>query len=86
MSLDVILKCDHSNDSYCNGLSVDSVCVIMLYEVCLTFESVGKRPVVSHGICSRLCHAKLASHTILSCTCSVICERAENGTACFSRG
>ena len=38
-SVDEILKCDHSNESYRAVLSCDAVS-IMLYKVVLTFESV----------------------------------------------
>ena len=41
-SVDEILKCDHSNESYWAVLSFGAVCYsfVMLYKVVLTFESV----------------------------------------------
>ena len=39
-SVDEILWCDHSNESYCAVLYFPVVLFIMLYKVVLTFESV----------------------------------------------
>ena len=39
-SVDEILKCDHSSESYWAVLSCDKLLFITLYKVVLTFESV----------------------------------------------
>jgi len=41
-SVDEILKCDHSNESYGTKQFFPVVLFIMLYKVVLTFESVGE--------------------------------------------
>jgi len=41
-SVDEILKCEHSNESYWAVLSCGAVFFIMLFKVVLTFESVDK--------------------------------------------
>ena len=41
-SVDEVLKCDHSDESYCREQYFPVVLFIMLYKVVLTFESVNE--------------------------------------------